>query len=272
MAEDRNELPIDRVQQHAIRQRQSEIAEGLLRKIADAPPSPHEPVVRCLSAMQQRAMSALNSLTVLHETAPHGHHHDGAVILRALYDVHLQALYLLQDPEARSRMYTDFLAVQVYDLLRLADRNLTDIGEAIRSSLLRPYFVQNVMANYAAVRSQFLTRRGNACRANWYPGTLADLRGVSLRIRAPSAEPKQLRTFDPARPFARPWGEQRHPVEPRLGVQLPNHRRHGPVHRDSDGRFRGNGRDDRPPKPERLCAATGAIMGSTTVNGYDSRS
>lgn len=28
------------------------------------------------------------------------------------------------------------------------------------------------------MRSQFLTRRGDACRTNWYPGTLADLAGA----------------------------------------------------------------------------------------------
>lgn len=161
--------------QYGIRAKLAQIAEGLLRKIGNSPPSPHEHAAQCLSAMHKRAMSALNSLTVLNEESPHDHHHDGAVILRALYDVHLQALYMLQEPETRSRLYSDFLAVQVYDLLRAADKNPSDIGEAVRSSLLRPYFVQNVMTNYTAVRSQFLTRKGNACRDNWYPGKLADL-------------------------------------------------------------------------------------------------
>jgi hypothetical protein len=125
--------------------------------------------------LQKRAMSALNSLTVLTGESEHDHAHDGAVILRAMYDVQLQALYMLQDPVCRSQMYRDYLAVQTYDLLQLADNSPTDIGEAIRSSLLRPFFERDVRANYLAVRPQFLTNRGDRVRDNWYRGTLADL-------------------------------------------------------------------------------------------------
>jgi hypothetical protein len=81
-------------------------------------------------------------------------------------------MYMLKDPVPRSKLYGDYLAVQTYGLLQLADKNLTDISEAIRSSLLRPYFVNGVMSEYGAVRSQFLTRKGNACRDNWHPGKL----------------------------------------------------------------------------------------------------
>ena len=158
----------------AIRAKLTGISTAILRRISSTPAS-HEQVAACWSVIQKRAINSLNSLMVMVEHAPHDYLHDGAAVLRGLYDTHLQALYILRDPEARARLYCEFLFIQTYDLLKAADKNLSDIGEAVRSSLYRPYFVRNVATNYATVRSQFLTNRGDECRKNWYRGTLADI-------------------------------------------------------------------------------------------------
>jgi hypothetical protein len=157
-----------------IRAKLTELSTAILLRIKATPPS-NDVVAACWNVIQKRAINSLNSLMVLVEHAHHNYLHDGASILRGLYDTHLQALYILRDPEVRAKLYCDFLFIQTYELLKAADKNLSDIGEAVRSSLYRPYFVQNVATNYAAVRTQFLTNRGDKCRENWYRGTLADI-------------------------------------------------------------------------------------------------
>lgn len=163
---------------------QGEIASGMLAKLKALPPSPKTHAVRCICDIQVRAMGSVNTLLVLYDYAPHNYVHDGAVILRGLYDLHLQALYLMQQPDERSRLFTDYRDVQAYRLLQAARRNESDIGKEMRTMPFEPQFAQ-VQAKYEAVRSKFPVMKfkggrwsvcgGNGCRKYWYPGSLADL-------------------------------------------------------------------------------------------------
>lgn len=164
-------IPLQRLR--SIWAKQADIAAGLCMKFQAV--TRQGPVIDCLKIIQNRAMQAMNTLNVLYHEADHNYQFDAAVLLRGLWDVHLQALYILQEPELRAMEYMEFLHVQTYDLVKLIDKNDSDLAESVRSSLLRPLYLQNVMANFGAVRAKFLTQKGDKCRQNWYKGKLSGI-------------------------------------------------------------------------------------------------
>src|SRR4051812_2371211 len=64
-----------------------------------------------------RLFKSVNTLGVLVTQAPHDFRFDAATILRSVYDTHLQALYLMSDPqqaEPRANMFNDFATLKAF--------------------------------------------------------------------------------------------------------------------------------------------------------------
>jgi hypothetical protein len=153
------------------------IAEGILKKIQDATKRGDPRVIGCLLAMQRRAMASLNSLTVLIEHATHDCYHDAASILRGLYDVHLQVLYLMTKPVEHAALYADHVDVQNHRVLKTILRNNSDLCKDIRDHPERHTFETNVVHRFKRVEARFLIKdkKRKRCRTNWYEGDLSTL-------------------------------------------------------------------------------------------------
>jgi len=99
-------------------------------------------------------------------------------LLRAMYDAHLQALYILADPaeaEERAQLFLDYRWIEQRRKQEIIGRNPTRLAQALMQSPMRPMRRAEREANYQKLRLKFLTRSGKKERANWYPGTLRDL-------------------------------------------------------------------------------------------------
>ena len=144
----------------------------------------------CLTTIQHRVLSAIQTLYLLHD-AEHDYSFDAAAILRGLYDVHLQGLYILQDPVNRAQDFVDFLWVQTKETVNFIEKSDSLLAETLRRNPLYSVGAPMVDSHYARVRAKFLTNKGDRCRSNWYRGTLADLaRAVGYSTEYEFMQPK----------------------------------------------------------------------------------
>lgn len=130
-------------------------------------------VQQTLIAFQHRMLHGITSLRYLDRFADGKR--DSALVLRGMYDLHLQILFLLTDFAQHVADYRDFTIVEQYELIELFQRSTTSLASRVRQ---RSDFAKAVVerrADYEAVKHRFLTSRGTRCREHWYRGTLADL-------------------------------------------------------------------------------------------------
>lgn len=98
-------------------------------------------------------------------------------ILRAMYDAHLQALYIVADPahaDERAQLFFEHQGIEQRRWYKIIERSPTCFVQVPLS--LGP----EVEAAYRKLRPKFLAPNGKD-RPNWYPGTLRDIaRNVNL--------------------------------------------------------------------------------------------
>jgi hypothetical protein len=152
----------------------AQISHNLAKKIDAVFLANENPVNVCLATIYHRCLSAMHTLLVLHESG-HDYTYDAAVILRGLYDAHLQGLYILQEPPSRARDFLEYLWIQTKDMVDWIEKSDSRLADSLRSNPLYSASAPNVDVHYARVRAKFLTRKGDRCRDNWYKGKLADL-------------------------------------------------------------------------------------------------
>jgi hypothetical protein len=133
-------------------------------------------VTEALTPLINRAMRSVESLTFLFNRNPNDAAYDGAMILRGIYDAHLQALYILKDPESRARLYLDFYWVEWDKLRGILLTDPSSMAKQLMSSPRRAASEVYEQARFDAVKQKYLKRpAGTACRNTWYEGTLAEL-------------------------------------------------------------------------------------------------
>lgn len=142
------------------------------------------PVTRALEPFKNRIMCGLESIRALHHHAQHDFWPDGMTLLRAMYDAHLQALYILQNQaqaDERAQLFLDYRWIEQYQMQAILERNPTRLARTLLQSPKRGTGEAARDANFRALRPKYLTRDGKKVRGNWYVGTLRDLaRAVGL--------------------------------------------------------------------------------------------
>lgn len=142
------------------------------------------PTTRALEPFQKRISGAVDTLTALHRFAKNDWRADGLTLLRAMYDAHLQVLYILQDSaqaDERAQLFLDFRWIEQRAMQKIIAGNSTRLAKKLMQSPKRLEGEAEREANYQKLRPKFLTRDGKKDRGDWYPGTLRDLaRAVGL--------------------------------------------------------------------------------------------
>ena len=128
-----------------------------------------------------RIVASGNSLAVLRNNAVHDYAFDAASILRNIYDVMLQGLYILADPaerEKRAKLYLDFMNVERVRRIELMDKSDTDIAKRFSGSPRRAGAEPAIRKSFDAVKQKYMNKNGNI-RHIWYPGNLRNLAKAS---------------------------------------------------------------------------------------------
>jgi hypothetical protein len=136
------------------------------------------PTTRALDPFQKRISGAVDTLTALHRFAKNDWRADGMTLLRAIYDAHLQVLYILEDPakaDERAQLFLDFRWIEQRAMQQIIEHNPTRLAKKLMQSPKRLEGAVELDANYQKLRPHFLTKNGKKDRGQWYPGTLREL-------------------------------------------------------------------------------------------------
>jgi len=158
---------------------QRTIANGLVTKLKTVHKLGH--VAVAIEMILGRIVGSGNSLTILHHKSPPDWTFDGASILRNIYDVMLQGLYIMADPakqDERAKLYLDFMDVERMRRIDLMDDSGTDVAKHFSGSPKRPKAEPEIKKRFDAVKAPFMTKK-NKPRNTWYPGSLRDLAKAS---------------------------------------------------------------------------------------------
>ena len=139
------------------------------------------PVTDAIEMIASRMTASGNSLAVLYHHSPHAWTFDGASILRNVYDVMLQGLYIMVDVAnriERAQLYMDFMDVERMRFIKLIDSNGTDIAKYVSGSPKRLEAEPVMKQRYDAIKARFTTKTGNV-RDTWYAGSLRELAKAS---------------------------------------------------------------------------------------------
>jgi hypothetical protein len=149
----------------------SRVANEITKKINTAQHDHAKVVVGGVMQLMNRIVSSGSSLWILYKNAPHNFDFDGAAILRALYEAHLYALYILNDPKKmqyRAELYRDYYWVEKHQLIRLIDKNQTETARQLAQSPQRGVEEPKIDSEFKRVEHKYPGK-------NWYPGTLRDV-------------------------------------------------------------------------------------------------
>ena len=154
---------------------QGAVANGLVKKLNAVKAT--GPAAVAIEMIASRIVASGSSLTVLRNHAPHDWGFDGASILRNIYDVMLQGMYIVADPcmrENRAQLYLGFMDVERKRRIELLDSSGTDLAKRISGSPKRPAAEPEIEKRFNAIKVNYQTKAGKI-RETWYPGTLRDL-------------------------------------------------------------------------------------------------
>ena len=138
-------------------------------------------VAVAIEMISRRIIGSGDSLAILHKHSPHDWMFDGISILRNIYDVTLQGLYIMSEPakrDERAQLYLDFMDVERMKRIGLFDASDTDIAKHFSSSPKRPEAEPAIKQRFDAVKDRFMTKKGEL-RDYWYRGSLRDLAKAS---------------------------------------------------------------------------------------------
>lgn len=136
------------------------------------------PTTRALEPFKNRIGGALDTLTALDRFAKNDWRTDGMTLLRAMYDAHLQALYILADPaeaDARAQLFLDYRCIEQRRMQNLLERNSTQLAQTLLRSPRRAEGEAEREVNFQRLRPKYLTKDGKRLRRDWYEGNLYDL-------------------------------------------------------------------------------------------------
>lgn len=134
------------------------------------------PVWRSLRFLVDRIMRSVVNIHRLFDASAEDAAWDGAAILRTIYDAHLQALYILKEPETRGKQYVDYLWVELHQMVCVMEDNSKRLGKLTRSNLQVSGMDTVVQAEFDRVKANYpKSKGGSGLRRQWYEGTLAEL-------------------------------------------------------------------------------------------------
>lgn len=154
---------------------QRSIASSLLAKFREC--NDTSPVASAITPMLARLIKSGDSITILECHSPHDSTYDSATIMRNIYDVMLQALYILINPEKRlerAQRCLDFIELERKVRITTMDTNATDLAQHVSKSPKRSASEKEIDEKFLRVKEQFTTKKGKLVD-HWYPGTLRDL-------------------------------------------------------------------------------------------------
>lgn len=136
------------------------------------------PTTRALEPFKNRISGALDSLTALYRFAKNDWRADGMTLLRAMYDAHLQVLYILADStkaDERAQLFLDYRWIEQRRMQNLLERNSTLLAQTLLRSPRRAEGEAEREENFQRLRPKYLTKDGKRLRRDWYEGNLYDL-------------------------------------------------------------------------------------------------
>jgi len=129
--------------------------------------------LQTIIAIQNRMIHAVDAVQLLDRLEDS--RSDQALLLRGMYDLHIQTLFLLSDPATNVPDYLDFMRVEQFEWGELLTSSKTVLAKNIMAQSAIGQAISDRTADYNAVKHRFLTNSGKKCRPHWYKGTLADL-------------------------------------------------------------------------------------------------
>ncbi|MCY2929587.1 MAG: DUF5677 domain-containing protein [Planctomycetota bacterium] len=154
---------------------QRAVANGILTKLNTIPKP--GPVAAAIDMIAGRLVASGNSLLVLRRNSRHDYGFDALSILRTMYDVTLQGLYILADQakqEERARLYLDFMWVERKQRIELMDSSKTWLAKRLSGSPMRANAEPAIEERFESVKAKY-TGKNNKVRGDWFPGRLRDL-------------------------------------------------------------------------------------------------
>ncbi len=109
---------------------------------------------------------------------------DAGTLFRAIYDVYLQAEYLVSDPSRsleRAHDYFDFEHVERYKAMKRILSANNWIAKQLQQSSMRSEGKQTNKQNYDSVKSRFQSKKGNV-RNQWYAGNLQGIAEIAGKL------------------------------------------------------------------------------------------
>ena len=153
------------------------VVSGLLTKLAIHPLSDPD-TVAVFDLAIDRLLNAVESLGLLEADAD-DHYRDSAVIVRAMYDLHVQFLFILHaDTPARARMFLDFAKVEIYSVIERFESESLKLSAELQKHPKYQTARANHKAMHDAVKPHFEYAGGNKkgeTRPQWHKEQLCQM-------------------------------------------------------------------------------------------------
>ena len=123
-------------------------------------------------------------MTILSRESPHNWAVDGASILRTIYDVMLQGLYIMTNAtkrDERAQLFFDYMDIERKRRIDDLDASRTDMARHVSGSAKRPGAEPGLIQRFNAVLPKFVKTNGEP-RQYWYPGNLKKLAKAFLVV------------------------------------------------------------------------------------------
>jgi hypothetical protein len=138
---------------------------SLMKKLKPMP-DPPKSIDFAFHLMQERMIQGMNTLNMMEKHSKHDHYHDALAVLRVMYDLHLQFLYILTDPVKLSVQYCNHANVEVFRHLEIYYKYPTKFANQLKQILNWDQIRKKIEADYNRVKADFLNSKGKP-RINW---------------------------------------------------------------------------------------------------------
>lgn len=128
------------------------------------------PEFDALDALVHRISGTINSIWVLRRSSLLDWGFDGMILLRGIYDAHIQARWILADPskvEERALLYLDWKWVERHNMLPVLDASPTSLAKLVAKSPKRKVSEPYMAQQFARVRSKYERKPGGKLRTDW---------------------------------------------------------------------------------------------------------
>lgn len=118
-----------------------------------------------------RLISSQDTIHMLYVKAPHNYDWDAGAILRCMYDVLLQGLYILSDANSaneRAQLFEDYYWIEQHKAVEMIDSNPSLLSKRLTQSSRRSQNEPEIQKKFSEVEVRCHTKKGKL-RKHWYP-------------------------------------------------------------------------------------------------------